>query len=305
MAYNNNQYNGNQGNFNGGNQGGFQPQNGYGASQAGYNAQPQGGYGAPQGGYAAPQGGFNGQPQGGYNGNQGGYNNGGNQGGNGQQERVNYTPVIYEKPQSGKMEDLMMTMILGINTTQTLFFDKFISRNGNVCVGVSAEVVLGDNFVAEMFGPNTVRPDHTVSLSFSLAGFAAENFLKRVPNCTKDLVVVLKNFSLSSFSRRDGSQGIQVHANCVGLQVVHSSSRFKPSEVKNCNLQPSAPFTVRDKTNGANGTAAGNGQPQGNFGAPQGGYNGQPQGGFGAPQGMMPGVTEFQDMDDDDGELPF
>ena len=303
MAYNNNQYNnGNQGNFNGGNRGGFQPQ-------------PQNGYGAPQGGFnGQPQGGFNGQPQGGYNngGNQGGYHNGGNQGNNGQQERVNYTPVIYDKPQSGKMEDLMMTLILGINTTQTLFFDKFISRNGNVCVGVTTDVVLGDGFVSEMFGPSTVRPDHTVSLSFTIAGYAAESFLKRVPNCTKNLVVVLKNFSLSSFTRRDGSQGFQVHANCVGVQVVHSSSRFKPGEVKNCNLQPSAPFTVRDKTNGANGTAAGNGQPQGNYGAPQGGYNGapqggyngQPQGGYGAPQGMN-GVTEFQDMDDDDSELPF
>ena len=271
-----------------------------------YGNQPQGN--SSYGNQSQGNGGYGNQPQGNDNcGNQpknnGGFNDQSrNQtNGQGQQDRVNWTPAIYEMPASGRMEDLCMTLVLGINTTQSLFFDKFLSRNGNICVGVSAEVVLGDKLVSEMFGPAAVRPDHTVSLQFAIAGYAADGFLRRVPNCTKNLVVMLKNFSMSSFNRRDGSQGMQIHANCVGLQVVHSSSRYKPAEVKNCNLQPSAPFTVRDKTNGAvpqQGSGNYNGQNQNaSEGYGQYGYNAQ-------NQAVAPGVTTFNEMDDDE-ELPF
>ena len=74
----------------------------------------------------------------------------------GQQDRLKYTPAIYEKPESGKPEDLVMTLVLGISTTQNLFFNKFLSKNGNVCVGVAADIVLSDQFVADMFGQHVV-----------------------------------------------------------------------------------------------------------------------------------------------------
>ena len=87
----------------------------------------------------------------------------------GQQDRLKYTPAIYEKPESGKPEDLVMTLVLGISTTQNLFFNKFLSKNGNVCVGVATDIVLSDQFVADMFGQHVVRPDHIVSLQFSFS----------------------------------------------------------------------------------------------------------------------------------------
>ena len=213
----------------------------------------------------------------------------------GQQDRLKYTPAIYEKPESGKPEDLVMTLVLGISTTQNLFFNKFLSKNGNVCVGVAADIVLSDQFVADMFGQHVVRPDHIVSLQFSFAGYTAKNFLEHTPNCTKNIIVQLKNFSVQSFSRRDGSQGMQIRANCVGMQVDHYSSKYKAGELKQYNnLSISSPYSIKDNTNGAV-----SGQLMQNPGAshqqaPQNTYPGGPQ---------IPGVSRFEEMDDE--ELPF
>ena len=213
----------------------------------------------------------------------------------GQQDRIKYTPAIYEKPESGKPEDLVMTLVLGISTTQNLFFNKFLSKNGNVCVGVATDIVLSDQFVADMFGQHVVRPDHIVSLQFSFAGYTAKNFLEHIPNCTKNIIVQLKNFSVQSFSRRDGSQGIQIRANCVGMQVDHYSSKYKAGELRQYNnLSISSPYSVKDNTNGA---AAGQQMQNSAAGYPQPPQNMYPTG----PQ--IPGVSRFEEMDDE--ELPF
>ena len=213
----------------------------------------------------------------------------------GQQDRLKYTPAIYEKPESGKPEDLVMTLVLGISTTQNLFFNKFLSKNGNVCVGVATDIVLSDQFVADMFGQHVVRPDHIVSLQFSFAGYTAKNFLEHIPNCTKNIIVQLKNFSVQSFSRRDGSQGMQIRANCVGMQVDHYSSKYKAGELKQYStLSISSPYSVKDNTNGA---TAGQHMQNSAAGYPQPPQNMNPAG----PQ--IPGVSRFEEMDDE--ELPF
>ena len=146
-----------------------------------------------------------------------------------------------------------------------------------------------------MFGQHVVRPDHIVSLQFSFAGYTAKNFLEHTPNCTKNIIVQLKNFSVQSFSRRDGSQGMQIRANCVGMQVDHYSSKYKAGELKQYNnLSISSPYSVKDNTNGASAgqhvqnTAAGYPQPSQNM------YPSGPQ---------IPGVSRFEEMDDE--ELPF
>lgn len=216
------------------------------------------------------------------------------------QERTNFTPVIYDA-QCNRLEDLQMTVILGL--AQNLNFNKFLSTNGNICVGVRAELTVGDKLISDLLGAQMVKPDHKYALQFILAGYTAKRFLEHVPNCTKSLVFVLKDFNVSNFDRRDGTKDFALRANCVGMQIVHSSSRFKPSEVKACNLQPSAPFSVYDSTNGAD--TAGNGN------APQQQYK-QPapqQQGFAQPGGFntvgnIPGVTNFVELENDE-ELPF
>lgn len=245
-------------------------------------------------------------------------NNGGFNGGNGygqqnqqgqNQNRESFTAMIYDH-QIGNLADLTVTMVLGIH--ENLNFNKFLSKNGNECVRVRADVALSDDFVTKFLGQNMLKPEKKYSLQFILAGYTAERFLKSVPNCTKQMVFMLNGFNVRTFTRKDGSQDYSIGANCIGMQIIHSSSRYKPSEVKNCNLQPSAPFTVFDSTNNA-GNNGGNGgygqqpqqaqqrQPQG-YGQPQGGYS---QPGTFNPQVNIPGVTSFAELDNDEDELPF
>ena len=221
--------------------------------------------------------------------------------GNGEQESVRYTQILCSPPASGKLEDLQMTVLLSINM-EKLFFEKFISKNGNPCVGINMDLVLGDQFVSQMFGQHMVRPDHVVSVSTVLGGYNAKRFLEKTPNCTKVIAILLKDFRMESFYRRDGSSGMNVQASCDGYQVIHYSSKHKASDVKQCNLPVSKPFHIKDKTNG---TA--DGQQSGQLG-----YNNNPQNAYVQPQpnnytansGMPPGVTTFSELDDDD-ELPF
>jgi len=274
---------------------------GYYGQQTAGAPQSQAGYGQPQTGHVqqsqnyAPQQG-NAQPQ-----NQGGYPapaQVSNQQGNGnQQESVRYTPILCSPPASGNLEDLQMTVFLSINM-EKLFFEKFVSRNGNLCVGINMDLVLGDQFVSQMFGQHMVRPDHVVSVSTVLGGYYAKRFLERTPNSTKVVAVLLKDFKMESFNRRDGSSGINLQASCDGFQVIHYSSKYKASDVKQCNLTESKPFHIKDKTNGA----AVPQQPQ-QQGIPQGGYGQPPQGAYPNNPTMVPGVTVFSEMEDD--ELPF
>lgn len=277
----------------------------YGQPQTGV-PQPQMGFGQPQGSYPQPPQIFPPQQGNSQVPNQNGYGSPAlnpNQQGNGnQQESVRYSQILCSPPASGKLEDLQMTVLLSINM-EKLFFEKFISRNGNLCVGVNMDLVLGDQFVSQMFGPNMVRPDHVVSVSTILAGYNAKRFLEKTPNSTKVIAILLKDFKMESFNRRDGSTGMNVQASCDGYQVIHYSSKYKASDVKQCNLTESKPFHIKDKSNGIAG-AAQNSQQQTNFGAPQSG-NGQAQpGSYPNSPAMIPGVTVFSEMDDDD-DLPF
>ena len=265
----------------------------------GFNGQLESGYPQPTQYYAPQQG--NGQAQ-----NQPGNNmpaqNSGQQGNGGQQESFRYTPILCSLPASGKLEDLQMTVLLSINM-EKLFFEKFVSKNGNLCVGVNMDLVLGDQLVSQMFGQHMVRPDHVVTVSTVLGGYNAKRFLEKTPNSTKVIAVLLKDFRLESFYRRDGSSGMNVQASCDGYQVIHYSSKHKASDVKQCNLPVSKPFYVKDKTNGTAGVQQPAQQP-GNYGVPQNAYA-QPQPvNYGINPGMAPGVTTFSEMDEDD-ELPF
>lgn len=222
------------------------------------------------------------------------------QGNGNQQDSIRYTQILCSTPASGKLEDLQMTVFLSLNM-EKLFFEKFMSKNGNPCVGINMDLVLGDQFVSQMFGQHMVRPDHVISVSTILAGYNAKRFLEKTPNSTKVIAILLKDFKMESFSRRDGSNGINIQASCDGFQVIHYSCKYKASDVKQCNLQESKPYHIKDKTNG---------QPspqqlgqQGNNTVLQNGY---PQAGannFVASPGMVPGVTTFSEMDDE--ELPF
>ena len=116
------------------------------------------------------------------------------------------------------------------------------------------DLVLGDQFVSQMFGQQMVRPDHVVSVSTILGGYNAKRFLEKTPNSTKVIAVLLKDFKMESFNRRDGSSGINVQASCDGYQVIHYSSKHKASDVKQCNLPESKPFYIKDRTNGASGS---------------------------------------------------
>ena len=271
----------------------------YGQPQAGV-PQSQAGFGQPQtsipqqsqnpvpqqgNGQASAQGGFSSQAQ---NSNQ--------------QETVRYTQILCSPPASGKLEDLQMTVFLSINM-EKLFFEKFLSRNGNLCVGVNMDLVLGDQFVSQMFGQHMVRPDHVVSISTVLGGYNAKRFLERTPNSTKVVAILLKDFRLESFNRRDGSSGMNVQASCDGYQVIHYSSKYKASDVKQCSLAESKPFHIKDKTNGSAG-AGQYSQPQQGGSAPQHGNNQVQQGSYPNSPAMVPGVTVFSEMDDDD-DLPF
>lgn len=265
----------------------------------GFNAQPQGGYTQPHQNYATQQG--NGQPH-----NQSGYSvpaQGQDQQGNGgQQENVRYTQILCSPPASGKLEDLQMTVFLSVNM-EKLFFEKFLSKNGNLCVGINMDLVLGDQLVGQMFGKHMVRSDHVVSVSTVLAGYNAKRFLEKTPHCTKVIAILLKDFTLVPFNRRDGSTGISVQASCDGYQVIHYSSKHKASDVKPCNLPESKPFYIKDKINGAVGGQQ-NEPPSCSYGSPQNGCT-QPQpGNYSAKPGTVPGVLTFSEMDDDD-ELPF
>ncbi len=266
------------------------PQQGFGQSPGGF---PQG---YPQGQQMNhTQGAFSQGQQMGQS--QNGFSQGQQQNQGGPNNRVYYTPVIYEKPESGKLEDLQLTMVIGGVTTKSLFFDKFLSQNGNICVGARVEAVLGDKFVSEMFGPTMVRPDHIVPISFTIAGYAAGNFLDRIPNCTQNIVVVLKNFRLQAFTRKDGSSGLSVQANCVGFTVVRYSSRYKESEVKNALGQNfSLPYYINDRTNGA--------QPKQNIGNGYYSQQGSQGQSLGTGANPIPGVSTFEEMNDDE-ELPF
>ena len=258
-----------------------------GQPQRGYSQQPQ--YHAPQLEHSQPQ-------------NQeeklASSNNNGQQGNGGQQEGVRYTQILCSPPASGRLEDLQMTVLLSVNM-EKLFFEKFVSKNGNLCVGINMDLVLGDQLVSQMFGKHMVRPDHVVSVSTVLAGYNAKRFLERPPHCTKVIAVLLKDFTLAPFNRRDGSTGISVQASCDGYQVIHYSSKHKASDVKQCNLPESKPFYVKDKTDS---TFVGGQQPC-NYGPLQNGY-GQPQpSSYAAKPETVPGVTSFSEMDDE--ELPF
>jgi len=263
-----------------------------------FNGQPQSGYPQPPQ-YYPPQG--NGQAQ-----NQPGNNapaqNQGQQGNGGQQESVHYTQILCSPPASGKLEDLQMTVLLSVNM-EKLFFEKFVSKNGNLCVGINMDLVLGDQFVSQMFGQHMVRPDHILSVSTVLGGYNAKRFLEKTPSSTKVIAILLKDFKMETFYRRDGSSGMSVQASCDGYQVIHYSCKHKASDVKQCNLPVSKPFYVKDKTNGASGGQ----QPalqSGNYGSPQNVY-GQPQpNNYAGTPGMVPGVTTFSEMDDDE-DLPF
>ncbi len=297
--------NGNQ--YPNGNSGWPQPTPVYGAQppaaqpiqNPGYYGQPHMGTPLPQGGYAQPTQNYvpqpvNGQPQ--------------NPAGNGspaqnpsQQERVRYTQILCSPPASGKLEDLQMTVFLSINM-EKLFFERFVSRNGNLCVGINMDLVLGDQFVSQMFGQHMVRPDHVVSVSTVLAGYNAKRFLERTPNSTKVLAILLKDFKMEPFNRRDGSSGVNIQASCDGYQVIHYSSKYKASDVKQCNLAESKPFHIKDKTNGSSVQTPYSQQPGFNASQP---VNGQgQQGSYPNSPAMVPGVTVFSEMDDDD-DLPF
>lgn len=277
----------------------------YGQPQTGVS-QLQMGFGQPQGSYPQPPQNFPLQQGNSQVPNQNGYSSPAlnpNQQGNGnQQESVRYTQILCSPPVSGKLEDLQMTVFLSINMDK-LFFEKFVSRNGNVCVGVNMDLVLGDQFVSQMFGQNMVRPDHVVSVSTVLGGYNAKRFLEKTPNSTKVIAILLKDFRMESFNRRDGSSGVTIQASCDGYQVIHYSSKYKASDVKQCNLTESKPFHIKDKTNGMTGTAQ-NPQPQQNFGGLQPGNSQIQQGNYPNSPAMIPGVTVFSEMDDDD-ELPF
>lgn len=222
------------------------------------------------------------------------------QGNGNQQDSIRYTQILCSTPASGKLEDLQMTVFLSLNM-EKLFFEKFMSKNGNPCVGINMDLVLGDQFVSQMFGQHMVRPDHVVSVSTILAGYNAKRFLEKTPNSTKVIAILLKDFKMESFSRRDGSSGINIQASCDGFQVIHYSCKYKASDVKQCNLQESKPYHIKDKTNGVPSPQQFN--QQGNIPVPQNVY---PQGGpnnIVASPGMVPGVTTFSEMDDE--ELPF
>ena len=292
--------------------GGQQP-NGMPMQNPGFYGQPQPGVSQPQAGFGQPQAAaFPQQPQNfvPQQGNDqasanGGFGspvqNPGQQGNGNQQESVRYTQILCSPPASGKLEDLQMTVFLSINM-EKLFFEKFLSRNGNLCVGVNMDLVLGDQFVSQMFGQHMVRPDHVVSVSTVLGGYTAKRFLERTPNSTKVIAILLKDFRLESFNRRDGSSGMNVQASCDGYQVIHYSSKYTASDVKQCNLEESKPFHIKDKTNGSAG-AAQYSQPQSSTGPQQGSGQAQPGSYPGSPE-MIPGVSIFSEMDEDD-DLPF
>ena len=263
------------------------------------NGQTQSGYPQPPQYYPPQQG--NGQMQ-----NQPGNNapvqNQGQQGNGGQQESVHYTQILCSPPASGRLEDLQMTVLLSVNM-EKLFFEKFVSKNGNLCVGINMDLVLGDQFVSQMFGQHMVRPDHVLSVSTVLGGYNAKRFLEKTPSSTKVIAILLKDFKMETFYRRDGSSGMSVQASCDGYQVIHYSCKHKASDVKQCNLPVSKPFYVKDKTNGAAGGQQPAQQP-GNYGSQQNAY-GQPQpNNYAGNPSMVPGVTTFSEMDDDE-ELPF
>lgn len=212
------------------------------------------------------------------------------------QERVNYTQMISNRPENG-LQGLTMTVVLGIQNVKNMYFEKYLSKNGNPCVGVKAELILGDKFVSDTFGPQLVNADHSVRFSFSLAGFDAKNFLERTPNATKSIVVMLNGFSLSDFTYRDGRPGHEVRCSSCGYAVIHNSTRFKMGEllksVQNPDQYLSKPYSVFEKN--SNGSTVQNGG---------GGYQ-QTQGHTSVPNAsQLPGVSRFEEMDDDT-ELPF
>lgn len=264
---------------------------------SGFSSQAQpGATQAPQY-YVPQQGGNMPQPRGGSSAPS---QNPGTQATGSQQESVRYTQILCSTPASGKLEDLQMTVFLSLNM-EKLFFEKFMSKNGNLCVGINMDLVLGDQFVSQMFGQHMVRPDHVVSVSTILAGYNARRFLEKTPNSTKVIALLLKDFRMESFSRRDGSNGVNIQASCDGFQVIHYSCKYKASDVKQCNLQESKPYHIKDKTSGVPNPQQFS--QQGNNPVQQNGY---PQAGpnnFVANPGMVPGVTTFSEMDDE--ELPF
>ena len=164
------------------------------------------------------------------------------------------------------------------------------------------DLVLGDQFVSQMFGQQMVRPDHVVSVSTILGGYNAKRFLEKTPNSTKVIAVLLKDFKMESFSRRDGSSGINVQASCDGYQVIHYSSKHKASDVKQCNLPESKPFYIKDRTNGASGSQQ-NAQQQRTGTVPPNAFSQPVPGSYPGSPAMVPGVTAFAEMDDE--ELPF
>lgn len=211
------------------------------------------------------------------------------------QERVNYTQMISNRPENG-LQDLTMTVVLGIQSVKNMYFEKYLSRNGNPCVGIKADLVLGDKFVSDTFGPQLVNADHSVPFSFSLAGFDAKNFLERTPNSTKSIVVMLNGFSVSDFTYRDGRQGHEVRCSSCGYAVIHNSTRFKMGELLKAVQNPdqflSKPFSVFDKNaNGASGQAGNSG------------YQQAPAQATIPHATQLPGVSRFEEMDDE--ELPF
>ena len=258
-----------------------------------FAGQPQNGFAQPPQAYAPQQN--NAQPQG----QSGSYAAGQD---HSQQEQIRYTQILCSPPSSGKLEDLQMTVFLSINM-EKLFFEKFMSKNGNLCVGVNMDLVLGDQFVSQMFGQQMVRPDHVVSVSTILGGYNAKRFLEKTPNSTKVIAVLLKDFKMESFNRRDGSSGINVQASCDGYQVIHYSSKHKASDVKQCNLPESKPFYIKDRTNGASGSQQ-NAQQQRTGTVPPNAFSQPVPGSYPGSPAMVPGVTAFAEMDDDD-ELPF
>lgn len=291
-------------------------QNGYYPQQSpqGYAPMPQAGYGyqAPQG--YAPQA-YPQQPPQGYGPQQGfqqptptpqsGYPAAQNapapqaavqpQAPNSGQERVNYTQMISNRPENG-FQDLTMAVVLGIQNVKNMYFEKYLSKNGNPCVGIKADLVLGDKFVSETFGPPLVNPDHTVRFSFSLTGFDAKNFLEKTPNSTKNILVLLNSFSISDFTYRDGRQGHEVRCNCCGYAVIHNSTRFKMGEllktVQNADQFLSKPFSVFDRNSSGSTTQNGN----------TGCSHASHQAPVPSPS-QIPGVSRFEEMDD--SELPF
>ena len=292
--------------------GGQQP-NGQPVQNPGFYSQIQAGAPQPQAGFGQPSAGYPQVPQNPVpqqrniqSQNQGGYasamQNTGYTGSGAQQESVQYTQILCSAPASGKLEDLQMTVFLSINMAK-LFFEKFISKNGNPCVGINMDLVLGDQFVSQMFGPHMVRPDHVVSVSTVLGGYNAKRFLEKTPNSTKVIAILLKDFRMETFNRRDGSSGVNVQASCDGYQVIHYSSKYKASDVKQCNLEESKPYHIKDKTNGVVGTQQYQQQP-GPVNVPQAGNGQMRQGNYAVNPTMIPGVTAFSEMDEDD-DLPF